>query len=120
MCSTCFFFALKARLQELLFEFLSDKGRMHQQRWRDRPQKTSAVSGEGIFPVLTFCGQEGVLQMQTSALFGAKTPDFSKIILCPHRQREGGWARADILRTRGKEVNFSRLYADVLYWRPLS
>jgi len=29
---------------------------------------------------------EEVLQMRTSALFGAKTPDFSKLMVCPHGQ----------------------------------
>jgi len=41
---------------------------------------------------------EGVLQMRTSALFGAKTPQFSKFMVCLH----GQGASADILRTRGE------------------
>jgi len=32
----------------------------------------------------------GVLQMRTSTLFGAKTPDISKFMVCPHRQRRRG------------------------------
>jgi len=40
--------------------------------------------------------EEGVLQMQTSALFGTKTSDFSKFMVCPHRQEGKGGASADI------------------------
>jgi len=42
--------------------------------------------------------------MRTYALFGAKTSDFSKVMVCAHGQ--GG-------------VNFSRYCADALYGRPL-
>jgi len=31
--------------------------------------------------------REGVLQMRTFALFGEKNSDFSKFMVCPHRQR---------------------------------
>jgi len=37
--------------------------------------------------------------MRTSAIFGEKTLDFSKFLVCPHGQ--GNWASVDILRTRG-------------------
>jgi len=47
---------------------------------RRRPQ-----SGERGF---VQCGQ-GVLQMRTSILFGAKTSDFSKFMVCPHGQWGG-------------------------------
>jgi len=33
--------------------------------------------------------------MRTSALFGAKTPDFLKFMACSH-ERGGGWTSADI------------------------
>jgi len=39
--------------------------------------------------VRSFFGQGGeglVIQMWTSALFGAKTSDFSKFMVCPHEQ----------------------------------
>jgi len=39
--------------------------------------------------VRAFCGRAGVLKMQTSALFGAKTSDFSKFMVCPHGQGGG-------------------------------
>jgi len=49
--------------------------------------------------------------MWTSALFGPKTSNFSKFMVCPHGQGGGGWASADIFRTTG--VNFSRFCADI-------
>jgi len=45
----------------------------------------------------------GVLQLRTSALFGAKNSDFSKSMVCPHGQG-------------GRGVNFSRFF---FYGRPL-
>jgi len=48
--------------------------------------------------------------MRTFALFGAKTLDFSKFMVCPHSART---------RAEG-EVNFSRFCADVFYGRPIS
>jgi len=44
--------------------------------------------------------------MRMSALFGAKTSDFSKFLICPHGQ--------------GKGVNFSRFCANVFYGRSLT
>jgi len=35
-------------------------------------------------------GEGEVLQMRTSALLGAKNPDFSKFMVCPHGQGVGG------------------------------
>jgi len=56
--------------------------------------------------------------MRTSALFDAKkTLDFSKFMVCPHRQG-GGRDGADILRKRGRGY-FSSFCADVFYERPL-
>jgi len=39
--------------------------------------------------------------MRKSALFGAKTSDFSKFILCPHGQ--GGWSQCGHFADKGKE-----------------
>jgi len=47
-----------------------------------------------------------VLQIRTSVLFGVKTSDFSKFMVCLHRQG-------------GRKVNLLRFCADVLYGRPL-
>jgi len=44
--------------------------------------------GEGGCPVRTFFGQGG-FQMWMSALFGAKTLDFLKFMVCLHRQGGG-------------------------------
>jgi len=44
-------------------------------------------------------------QMQTSALFGAKTSDFSKFVVCPH----SSWTRreeAEPVRTSGGGAQF--------------
>jgi len=40
--------------------------------------------------------------MRMSALFSEKKMDFLKLMVCPHEQGGGGWASADILRTRGE------------------
>jgi len=62
--------------------------------------------------------------MRTTALFGAKTSDFSKLTVCPYGiGEEGGEEEDEPLKTicgKGGGVNFSRFYADVLYGRPLS
>jgi len=55
--------------------------------------------------------------MRTSSLFGAKIPDFSKFMVCPHGQ--GELSRAEILRTRRRKSILSRFCADVLYGCPL-
>jgi len=47
----------------------------------------------------------GVVQMQPSALFGAKNKGFLKFMVCPHGQEGGG--SANVLRTRG-EVSIFR------------
>jgi len=42
---------------------------------------------EGVCPVRTFFGREVLgLQLWTSTLFGAKTSDFPKFVVCPHGQ----------------------------------
>jgi len=56
------------------------------------------------YPVWTFYGTRVALQMRTSALFGAKTSEFSKFMMCPRGQ--GDMSSADILRSRGRGVNF--------------
>jgi len=56
----------------------------------------------------------GVFQVRKSALFGAKTSDFLKFMVCPTNKGERGWASADILWTGREWVNFSRFCADVL------
>jgi len=57
----------------------------------------------------TFFGQGRVLQMRTSALFGAKTRIFRNLWCI--RTDKGG-ASAD---KRGGRVNFSRLCANIFY-----
>jgi len=47
-----------------------------------------------------------------------KTPDFSKFMVCPHRQG-GGREGVEPVRTRGG-VNFSWFCADVFYRQPLT
>jgi len=63
----------------------------------------------------------GVLQMRTSALFWAKTSDFSKFIVCPHGQRG---REVEPVRTffgqGGREINFLRFCENVLYGRRTS
>jgi len=51
--------------------------------------------------------------------FWCKNLEFFEIYGVSARTR-GCWASADILRTRGRGVNFSRFCADVFYRRPLS
>jgi len=57
--------------------------------------------------------------MRTSALFGAKTPDFSKFMVCSHGQGERWLSQCGHFSDKGERVNFSRFSADVLYGRPL-
>jgi len=54
--------------------------------------KRRPKSGKGVCPVWTFFGQEGGLQMRTSALFGAKFFGFFKIYGVSARTRlsQGG------------------------------
>jgi len=76
----------------------------------------------GVCPVRTFCGQRGgILQMRTSALFDAKTPDFLKFIVCPYGQGKKG---VEPVRTfcgqGGRGSIFRNFFADVFYGRPFS
>jgi len=59
---------------------------------------------------------EGVLQMRTSALFGAKTFKFFKIYGVSARTR--GLSSADILRTRGRGQFFAILCRRLLWTAP--
>jgi len=57
--------------------------------------------------------------MQKSAVFEANTFNFFEIYVVSSRTR-GSLSIANILRTRGEGVNFSRFCADVFYGRPLT
>jgi len=70
-----------------------------------------SVRSQGVCPVRTW----GVLQMRTSILWRKKLRIFRNLWCV--RTKRGGWASADILRTRG--VKFSRFCTDVFYGRPL-
>jgi len=56
--------------------------------------------------------------MRTFALFGAKTAEFSKFKVCPHRQ--GGLSQCRHFVDKEVGVNFLRFSADVFYGRPLT
>jgi len=51
--------------------------------------------------------------MHTSAVFGAKTSNFSKFMACPHGEEGRGCGHFS-----DKGVNFSRFCAYVFYGRP--
>jgi len=69
--------------------------------------------------VRTFCGQgEGVLQMQTSVLFGAKKFGFFEIYgMSTWTKGEGGLGQCGHASEKDG-VNFSQFCAGVLYGRP--
>jgi len=71
----------------------------------------------------TFLGQGGILQMRTSAIFGAKLRIFGIYMVCPHGQGGRG-GRVEPMRKfceqGGRKGLFLRFCADVLYGRPLS
>jgi len=55
--------------------------------------------------------------MQTLALFGAKTLDFLKFMVCPYEEgEEEGWLSVDILRTRGEESKFFCDFVQCSLW----
>jgi len=58
--------------------------------------------------------------MRTSALFGAKTSDFSKFMVCLHGQGGDGVDQVLTFCGQGGGVNFLQFCADVFYGRPLS
>jgi len=56
--------------------------------------------------------------MRTSALFDAKTSDFSKFVICPYGQ--GGLSQCEHFADKGGEgISISRFSADVFDRRPL-
>jgi len=57
--------------------------------------------------------------MRTSTLFGAKTSDFSKYIVCPHEQGGRGLSQCGHFVGKEEGGNFSRFCADVFYGRSL-
>jgi len=61
--------------------------------------------------------EEGVLQMWTSTLFGARSFGFFEIYGVSARAGEGGLSQYG--HFSDKRVNFPRFCADVLYGRPL-
>jgi len=68
--------------------------------------KDDCIQGGGGFSsanILQIKG-EGVLQMWTSALFGAKHIEFFEIFVMS--AQTGGLSQYGIFRTRGKRVNF--------------
>jgi len=52
--------------------------------------------------------------MRTSTLFGVKTSDFLKFMVCPHGQGGGGVEPVQTFCGQGGGINFSRFCADVL------
>jgi len=61
---------------------------------------------------------EGILHVRMSALFGAKTSDFSKFMVCPNGQGGRRLSQYKHFVDKGG-VNFSRFCADVLSVRTL-
>jgi len=57
--------------------------------------------------------------MQTSALFGAKSFKFFEIYGVSAQPRERAVKQCRHFADKGKGVNFSRFFADVVYGRPL-
>jgi len=64
------------------------------------------VRSHGEFVQYGHFAHKGVLQMRTSALFGGKTSNFWKFMVCPHRL--GGLSQCG---QGGRRVNFSRFCA---------
>jgi len=54
--------------------------------------------------------------MRTSALFVQKTLNFSKFMVCQHRQVRGVFL---VSADKGKGVNFLRFYVNIFYGWPL-
>jgi len=74
-------------------------------------------SGGGGYVQCGHFSDKGVLQIRTSALFGAKNFGYFEFMVFPHGQGgEGVWGTAD----KGEGVIFSQFCADVFYRRPLS
>jgi len=80
--------------------------------------------GEGFCSLRTFCGQGGIediLQMRTSALFGAKNfIDFTKFVVYPYGQ---GWRGIEPVWTffvQGRGVQFFAILCESLLWAAAS
>jgi len=72
-----------------------------------------------VCPMWTFCRQGGFFRCGRSHFLAQNVGFFEIYRLSAWTRGEDGWASADILRTRGEGVNFSRFCADVFYGRPL-
>jgi len=64
----------------------------------------SQGDGSGCLSIADIFRTRGFLQMRTSALFGVKTSNFWKFMVCSHGQGEG----IKLVRTSGEGVNFAR------------
>jgi len=75
-------------------------------------KKISAVK-RGVVQCRHFANkeEEEVLQMQTFALFGAKTSDFSKFLVCSH-----GHGAVQPVRTRREGDQFIAILCGCLLW----
>jgi len=78
--------------------------------------------GEGVCPVRTFCGQgerKEVLQMRTSAIFGAKNFGFFKIYdVVRTDKRRGGLSQLGHIADSGREKFFAILCGRLLWTAP--
>jgi len=75
------------RSSKLQFPNLNDKEKIYfaVKQFKGLSKKTSKLRGREFIYSEHFV-ETGVLQMRTSALFGAKISHFSKFMVCPHRQ----------------------------------
>jgi len=60
--------------------------------------------------------EEGVLQMRTSALFGAKNLDFSKFLLCSHEQEGRGLSQCGYFADKEGGGQFFAILCGRLFW----
>jgi len=81
-----------------------------------RPQS----GGGGLYSAdILQARREGILQMQTFALFGVKNFGFFEIYGVPGRTRGRRLSQCGHFSDKGRRVNISRFCMDVLYERPL-
>jgi len=85
-------------------------------RWYCKGLSINEVRSQGGgLPMRTCCGQgQGVFWCGGLHFLKQKTSDFSKFMVCPHRQ---GWREIDHCG-QGKGVNFLWLRANVFYGPP--
>jgi len=87
-----------------------------------RHPQSEGVSSADIFfcNLRTFFGQggRGFIQMRTSSLFGEKTLEFSKFVVCPNG-KDGGSLASAVKWGWGSRSIFSRFCTDVFYGRSL-